>query len=33
MNLTTFTEKDARQFGIPIEERGFHLTATITKNN
>lgn len=33
MNLTTFSEKDAKNFGIPVEEKGFHLTATITKNN
>lgn len=33
MNLMTFSEKDAKNFGIPVEEKGVHLTATITKNN
>ena len=33
MNLTTFTVADAKNFGVSTEDKGFHLTATITKNN
>lgn len=33
MNLATFTPTDAKNFGVPVEEKGFHLTATVTKNN
>ena len=33
MNLATFTAAEAKTSGIQDEERGFYLTATVTKNN
>ena len=33
MNLAAMTPAEAKEFAVPEEERGFYLTATITKNN
>ena len=33
MNLAGMTVAEAKEFSVPEEERGFFLTATITKNN
>ncbi|MGV8991282.1 MAG: helicase RepA family protein [Thiobacillus sp.] len=33
MNLMTFSAADAKNYAVPPEDKGFYLTATITKNN
>lgn len=33
LNLMTFSEKEARRFGIPPEQRNFYVTAALTKSN
>ena len=33
MNLAGVTTAEAKEFSIPEEERGYYLTATVTKNN
>ncbi len=33
MNLATFTTAEAKEYAIPDDQRGYYLTATITKNN
>ena len=33
LNLMTFSQAEAKNYGIPPEERGFYLTAALTKSN
>ncbi len=33
MNLATFTKAEAAEHNIPDDQRGYYLTATVTKNN
>lgn len=33
MNLMTFSDREAKKYGIPSDQRGFYLTASVTKSN